>query len=90
MATNGNPHTDQYWNGDRPLYDSFETWLESKGKDAYKDFKKGHPTTKLSYEGWRQSDQVYGGYIFYVASLVWNEDGDSVRQHTNQQIGTVR
>lgn len=36
--------------------------------------------TSLSYEAWRQTDQVYGGYLFYVASLIWAEDPDSVRQ----------
>lgn len=86
MASSGSSHTDEYWNGNRPLHTTFETWLETNGKDAYKDFKNAHPTSKLSYESWRRTDQVYGGYIFYVASLVWNEDGDSVRQHVSLQV----
>ncbi|KAF2629908.1 hypothetical protein BU25DRAFT_456334 [Macroventuria anomochaeta] len=78
MALNGNARqTDEYWNGNPPMHASFESWQGKHGKDAYKDFKKAHPSNKLSYDDWCQTDQVFGGYIFHVASLVWNEDGDS-------------
>ena len=81
MALNGNiRRSPEYWNGNPPMHDSFDYWVNKHGKDAYKDFKKGHPKTNLSYEGWRQTDQVYGGYLFHIASLVWNEDGNSVCQ----------
>ncbi|KAL1650117.1 hypothetical protein SLS61_006039 [Didymella pomorum] len=65
------------WHGNKPSHDSFDTWVSRNGKDAFKDFKKAHPSTKLSYDTWRQTDQVFGPYLFYVTSMIWNEDGDS-------------
>lgn len=83
MASNVDPkRTAESWTNNPPMHASFEDWLARHGKTAYKDFKNDHPTSKLSYEDWRQTDQVYGGYLFYAALLVWNEDGSSVRdQH---------
>lgn len=60
------------------MHAPFESWLEDHGKDAFKDFRKDHPTTKLSYEAWCKTDQVYGGYLFHAASLIWDEEGSSV------------
>ncbi|KAF3047571.1 hypothetical protein E8E12_010472 [Didymella heteroderae] len=78
MALNGSTRrSSDPWHGNKPTHDSFDTWVNRNGKDAFKDFKKAHPTTKHSYDSWRQTDQVFGPYLFYVTSMIWNEDGDS-------------
>jgi len=80
MALNGDARrSSEHWHGKPPMHSSFDSWINKNGKDAYKYFVKDHPKTDLSYEAWRQTDRVYGGYLFYVASLVWAEDDDSVR-----------
>lgn len=80
MALNGSTRrSPDPWHGNRPTHDSFDIWVNKNGKDAFKDFKKDHPTTKHSYDSWRQTEQVYGPYLFYITSIIWHEDGDSVR-----------
>jgi hypothetical protein len=82
MAQNGDARqSSAAWNGNPPAHASFDSWVSKYGEDAYKDFTKDHPKTDLSYEAWRQTDRVYGGYLYHVASLVWTEDGESVRQN---------
>lgn len=82
MAQNGDARqSSAAWNGNPPAHASFDSWVSKYGEDAYKDFTKDHPKTDLSYEAWRQTDRVYGGYLYHVASLVWNEDDESVRQN---------
>jgi hypothetical protein len=84
MALNGSARrTSDPWQGNKPTHDSFDAWVNRNGKDAFKDFTKAHPTTKLTYDGWRQTDQVYGPYLFYVTSMIWHEDGDSVGRQQN-------
>ncbi|KAJ4986852.1 hypothetical protein SVAN01_07657 [Stagonosporopsis vannaccii] len=78
MALNGDARrSPEQWHGKPPTHSSFDSWVNKNGKDAYKHFVKDHPKTDLSYEAWRQTDRVYGGYLFYVASLVWADDDDS-------------
>lgn len=78
MANGNSKSSDEQWTINRPMHAPFESWLEDHGKDAFKDFRKDHPTTKLSYEAWCKTDQVYGGYLFHAASLIWDEEGSSV------------
>ncbi|KAJ8111557.1 hypothetical protein OPT61_g5872 [Boeremia exigua] len=86
MALNGDTRRPpEYWDGKPPMHCSFESWVNKSGKDAYKDFKKDHPKTDLSYERWRRTDRVYGGYLFYVASLVWAENDDSEEESVKRR-----
>lgn len=81
MALNGDTkRPSEKQNGEPTMHIPFNSWVKEYGKDAYKVFTKAHPKTDLSYEAWRQTDRVYGGYLFYMASLVWNEDDESVCQ----------
>ncbi|KAF1928973.1 uncharacterized protein M421DRAFT_420204 [Didymella exigua CBS 183.55] len=78
MALNGSTRrSSDIWHDNKPMHDSFDVWVSKNGKDAYKDFKKAHPTTKHSYDSWRQTEQVYGPYLFYVTSMIWHEDDNS-------------
>ncbi|KAF3004880.1 hypothetical protein E8E13_006012 [Curvularia kusanoi] len=76
MAMNGDTESEQL-DGNLLMHTSFDSWVSKYGRDAYKDFTKDHPKTDLSYEAWRQTDRVYGGYLYHVVSLVWNEDEES-------------
>lgn len=89
MAMNGDTKSEQL-NGNLLMHTSFDSWVSKYGRDAYKDFTKDHPKTDLSYEAWRQTDRVYGGYLYHVASLVWDEDEESVsKKKSGQRIYSI-
>ncbi|KZM22640.1 uncharacterized protein EKO05_0009666 [Ascochyta rabiei] len=86
MSLNGDSKlTHDQWNSKAPMPSPFKNWLETHGKDAFKDFREDHPTSKLSYEAWCQTEQVYGGYLFYAASMIWDEDGSSEDERTKRR-----
>jgi hypothetical protein len=84
MAPNGHAKLTENDHDNHPsMQVPFEKWLDVHGKASFKSWRRDHPTTKLSYEDWCQTEQVYGPYLFFAALNVWNEDGSSVRQQHN-------
>lgn len=76
MATNGTKQQADLNLATEPTSGLLDDWLRKFGRRSFRDFKKDHPTNKLSYDDWCQTEQVYGGFLYYVASLIWDEDED--------------